>query len=153
MALPVRAYRKDIALMVAFNPQTPAAFTTFCGATGVSFSLTNEIQTERVADCDDLEAAIQTVKSYGAQDVSISINGTWARQNHNLAFRWAKDQLTLPFRLHFANAAVGDIEYLDGVAMLRDFTLDNIMNIDGATVSRSITLEVDGGVEETLRAV
>ena len=58
MALPDRAYRKDIALMVAFNPQQPATFTTFCGATGVSFSLSNEIQSERVADCDDLEAAV-----------------------------------------------------------------------------------------------
>ena len=32
MALPVRAYRKDIALMVAFNPAQPSQFTTFCGA-------------------------------------------------------------------------------------------------------------------------
>ena len=67
MALPVRAYRKDIALMVAFNPAQPSQFTTFCGATSVSFSLTNEIQTERVADCDDLTAAVQTIKEYGAE--------------------------------------------------------------------------------------
>ena len=150
MALPVRAYRKDIALMVAFNPAQPAQFTTFCGATSVSFSLTNEIQTERVADCDDLTAAVQTIKEYGAQDVSATINGTWARQNHTLAWRWAKDQLRLPVRLHFANAEAGDIEYIDGVALLSGFTLDNIMNIDGATVSRNITIEFDGGSEETL---
>ena len=152
MALPDRAYRKDIALMVAFNPQQPATFTTFCGATGVSFSLSNEIQSERVADCDDLEAAVQTIKSYGAQDVSATINGTWARQNHTLAWRWAKDQLRLPVRLHFANAGVGDIEYIDGIALLSGFTLDNIMNIDGATVSRNITIEFDGCIEETIKA-
>ena len=113
MALTTRAFRGDIVVMVNWSG-TGSTYTNFCGATGGTLTVSNEIRTEQVGDCDDWSAPIQTLKKPGAQNWTMSIDGTWAAQNNRQVIDWAVDQTLLPVRVHFVNAPAGDYEYFDG---------------------------------------
>jgi len=143
MALPTRAGRGDIVLMVNWAG-TGTTFTNFCGASGITLTLNNEIQSENVGDCLDWTLPVVVVKEYGAQNASATINGTWAAENNDDVLLWALEQKKLPVRIHFVNAAVGKIEYLDGVAMLASTDISDIGNVTGAKVSRALQIEFDG---------
>lgn len=144
MALPTRAYRGDIVVMVATNAVAPYTYTALCGATAVTLTISNEITSERVADCTDWTLPPQTIKGFGAQNTTATVNGIWARENHERMLDWALTQKKLAVRFSFAGVAVGDTQYIDGLAMLSEFGLDNIGNVDGNAVARTLNLEFDG---------
>lgn len=149
MAKPTLAYRGDVIVMVAFDPAQPDTFTNFCGATGISLEITNEIISEKIGDCDDWSAVIETVKAYGGQDAKASFNGKWAKQNHSKVLRWVVDQMKLPVRIHFVNVEVGEVEYIDGTALATSTDLGEIGNVDGNSISRNLSVEFDGTVALT----
>jgi hypothetical protein len=151
MALPTRAYRGDIVVMVATNTTAPYTYAALCGATSVTLTISNEITSERVADCQDWTLPPQTIKGYGAQNVTATVNGIWARENHERMLNWAASQEKLPVRFSFANVGAGETQYIDGIAMLSEFGLDNIGNVDGNAVARTISLEFDGSPTFTKR--
>lgn len=149
MALPTRAFRGDIVVMVNWAG-TGTTYTNFCGATGGTLTVSNEIRSEQVGDCDDWSAPIQTLKKPGAQNWTMSIDGTWAAQNNRQVIDWAVNQTLLPVRVHFVNAVTGQYEYFDGDAYLSGLDISGIGNITGDAVTRSIQIEFDGTPELTL---
>ncbi|MEE2860841.1 MAG: phage tail tube protein [Pseudomonadota bacterium] len=149
MALPVLHYRGDMVLMAALDPASPAVFANFCGATGVTISVSNNMQEVQTGDCEDWNLPIQTLVAYGAQTVTMTINAQLARGNRDRILRWAVDQLEIPLRLHIVDAASGEIEYVDGIGMLGDFGLDGIGNTEGAVITTSLTIRFKTGVEFT----
>ncbi|TRD21911.1 hypothetical protein [Palleronia caenipelagi] len=152
MGNPTLAYRGDILVMVAFDPEIPNAFVNFCGATGISLEITNEILSEKIGDCEDWSASIQTIKAYGAQDSRATFNGKWAQQNHGKVLRWVLDQKMLPVRVHFVTAGAGDVEYIDGIALATSTELGDIGNVEGNSISRNLSLEFSGKLTLTDKA-
>ena len=151
MTLPNIGTRKDAVVMIAFDTNSPSTFTNACGCKNFNIDVNNEIHSEKVGDCEDWEKPIETLKSYSAQNVTASMDATWSSKTHVKMSAWAMNQLYLPVRIHFPFAASGEIEYYDGVALLTSLNIANIGNTDGAPITESISLEFDGGLQETLK--
>jgi hypothetical protein len=149
MSEPNLAYRGDIVVMVAFDPAKPNDFINFCGSTGISLEITNEIVSEKVGDCQDWSAKVKVLKKYGAQDAKATFNGKWAKQNHSKVLRWAVDQMELPVRVHYVGVAAGEVEYLAGKALCTSTDLGDIGNLEGNSVTRNLSIEFNGGIELT----
>lgn len=150
MAAPVLHKRGDIVVMVAFLPATPTVWTNFCGATGISLNIENAVNETNVGDCEDWTLPIQTVRDYGAQSVSMTINAQLARSNRDRLLRWAHGQLVLPVRTHFVNAIAGEVRYIDGRAMLPTLNLENIGSTEqNAVVTTTLNLSFQDGVTFT----
>ena len=62
MAIPSLQYRKDLVVMVAWDPATPLVYTNWCGATSISLTVTNATNEQTVADCDDWSLPAQIIK-------------------------------------------------------------------------------------------
>lgn len=149
MALPVLSYRGDMVLMAALDPLSPTVFSNFCGANGVTVSVSNNMQETQVADCEDWNLPVQTLVAYGAQTVTMTVNAQLARSNRDRLLRWAVDQLEVPLRLHIIDAQAGEIEYVDGIGMLGEYGIDGIGNTDGAVITSTLTIRFKTGVEFT----
>lgn len=150
MALPVLQHRGDMVVMVAWDPAAPAQWTNFCGATGISLSIENAVSETQVGDCDDWSLPVETVVAFGAQSVTMTINAQLARSNRNRLLRWAKDQLILPIRTHIVDAAVGEVEYIDGLGMLPTLNIDNIGSTEqNAVITTTLNLRFQNGVTFT----
>ena len=149
MAVPSLHYRGDIIVMVDWDGVLPATFTNFCGANGVSLTIDNAIQETQVGDCDDWTLPIQTQLAYGAQSVAMTVNAQLAKSNRDRLLRWAKDQLTLPIRIHIVDAATGEVEYIDGDGMLPSLGVEGIANTDGAVITTTLNIRFKDGVEFT----
>lgn len=146
--------RGDIVVMVALDPTasptSPTYYTNFCGATGISLNIENSISETNVGDCEDWTLPIQTVLDYGAQTVGMTINAQLARSNRDKLLRWAKDQLILPVRTFFVDAAPGEVEYVDGMGMLPTLNIENIGSTEqNAVVTTTLNLRFQEGVEFT----
>lgn len=148
MAIPVMHKRGDIVVMVAWD--APETFVNFCGATGISMNIENAVGETPVGDCDDWSLPIQNIAAYGAQTVTMTINATLARTNRDKLLRWAKDQMILPVRVHLVDADVGEVEYIDGAAMLPTLGIENIGSTEAnAVITTTLTIRFESGVEFT----
>lgn len=127
---------------------TPAVWTTWCGATSAEFSMNNEIIATKVRDCTDLTKAIKTVKKYGAQDVTISIDANWTPALSQKTYMWAKEQETHNVRLRWPNAAVGQISEVSGSSLLEGLTLGGILNVEGDVITEQVNLQISGSLGE-----
>jgi len=135
--------------MAAWTAAEPLVWTNFCGADGVTLTIDNAIQETQAGDCDDWSLPVQTLLAYGAQSVSMTVNAQLARSNRDKLLRWAKDQLTVPIRVHIVNAPTGEVEYIDGEGMLPSLGLDGIANTDGAVIRTTLNIRFKEGVEFT----
>lgn len=145
MATPKTGGRAAAVVMVEFDQAgAPGVYTNWCGATNFSLSIDNEIQSEKIGDCDDWSAPIVTEKEYSGQDITASMDATWAGVMHKKTSDWAVDQLKLKVRLHFTDVAVGEIEYYDGTALLKGLKVDNIGNVDAKKITESVSLDFSG---------
>lgn len=153
MALPKTGGRGAAVVMVEFDPVTSAGiYTNWCGAKNFSLSIQNEVQSEKVGDCDDWSAPVVTVKEYSGQNITASMDGTWTSATHAKTSDWALNQKKLNVRIHFPDALAGEIEYYDGVAMLAGLDLGEIGNVDGNKITESVSLEFDGKLTTTAKA-
>ena len=150
MAIPNLQYRKDLVVMVAWNATTPAVYTNWCGATGISLSINNNISEQTVADCEDWSLPAQIIRAYGAQSVTATINASLTRAGRDALIRAALDQRELPIRFHLIDADAGEIEYIDGIGLLPTLSIDNIGSTDdNAVITYTLNISFKDGVELT----
>ncbi|MDN3712128.1 hypothetical protein QWZ10_10555 [Paracoccus cavernae] len=150
MAIPNLQYRKDLVVMVAWDAATPLTYTNWCGASGISLSITNAISEQTVADCDDWALPAQVIRAYGAQSVAATVNASLTRLGRDALIRAALDQRELPIRFHLVEAEAGEIQYIDGVGLLPQLNLDNIGSTDdNAVITYTLNISFKDGVELT----
>lgn len=150
MAIPSLQYRKDLVVMVAWNPATPLVYTNWCGATSIGLSITNNISEQTVADCDDWSLPAQVIRAYGAQSVTATVNASLTKAGRDQLIRAALDQRELPIRFHLIEAETGEIEYIDGVGLLPSLNIDNIGSTDdNAVITYTLNISFKDGVELT----
>lgn len=153
MALPQTGGRGAAVVMVEFDPTGNAGvYTNWCGAKNFSLSIQNEIQSDKVGDCQDWDLPVATLKEYSGQNITASMDATWASATHALTSDWALNQKKLNVRIHFPGAQTGEVEYYDGLALLGGLDLGEIGNVDGNKITESINLEFDGRLTSTAKA-
>ena len=77
-------------------------------------------------------------------------NASLTRAGRDALIRAAHAQRELPIRFHFVDAAVGEIEYIDGVGLLPSLSIDNIGSVDdNAVISYTLNISFKDGVELT----
>ena len=143
--------RKDIVVSVKWVDGA-GDFTNWCGARNFSLSLTNETGSNKVGDCDDWSKPALTRRYYSGQDVTATMDATYAKSWHPKVSEWAREQRSLRVRISFPGAAAGDIEYYVGTALLTSLELGGIGNLDGEPVTENVSLEFDGGLEVQIKA-
>lgn len=147
MATPVLGTRGSIVVQVEFDPDGAAGtYTNWCGTTGFSFNIANEVISTNVGDCDDWGLPIATNKSYGPQNVTASMEASWTAAVHAETSDWALNQKTLNVRILFLDAVAGQVANYDGAALLSGLDLGNIGNTDGTPQTESVTLEFSGAI-------
>lgn len=147
MAIPQLNYRGDMVVMTDWESND--TFVPFCGASSISISWENAIQEVTVTDCNDWTLAAKTIASYGAQTVTMTINATLAKSNSNYIIRWANDQMIVPVRIYIVGAPTGQVEYIDGIAMLPTYSMDNMGSPDNVPISAALNLRMKDGVTLT----
>lgn len=150
MALPVTGGRSAAVVQVEFDPVGAAGvYTNWCGAKNFSLSIQNEVQSEKVGDCDDWAAPVVTVKEYSGQNITATMDATWTSATHRLTGDWALTQKKLNVRINFPGAGTGEVEFYDGLAMLSGLDLGEIGNVDGNKITENVSLEFDGTLTST----
>lgn len=152
MALPTLSYRGDMIVMVDWTATSGSPGTTwvnFCGANGIDLTIDNAVQETVTADCADWTLPPVTVAAYGAQTVTMSISASLAKENRDKLLRWAKDQLIRPVRVSIIGAASGEVEFIDGLAMLPSLSLGGLANTDNSPLTTTLNLRFRDGVSFT----
>ena len=152
MALPNLQYRGDIVVMADWTATdgVGATYTNWCGATGISLALTNNINETTVADCDDWSLPAQVIRAYGAQSVTATVAASLTRAGRDNLIRAVLGQRELPLRFHLVGAESGEIQYIDGVGLLPQLNIDNIGSPDdNAVITYSLNISFKDGVELT----
>lgn len=153
MTLPQTGGRGAAVVMVEFDPVGNAGtYTNWCGAKNFNLSIQNEIQSEKVGDCDDWDAPVANVKEYSGQNITASMDATWTSATHAKTSDWALNQKKLNVRIHFPGSIAGEVEYYDGVSLLAGLDLGEIGNVDGNKITESVSLEFDGKLLVTTKA-
>ena len=152
MALPNLQYRGDVVVMADWTATdgVGVTYTNWCGATGISLALTNNINETTVADCDDWSLPAQVIRAYGAQSVTATVAASLTRAGRDGLIRAVLGQRELPLRFHLVGAASGEIQYIDGVGLLPQLNIDNIGSPDdNAVITYSLNISFKDGVELT----
>ena len=152
MALPNLQYRGDVVVMADWTATdgVGVTYTNWCGATGISLALTNNINETTVADCDDWSLPAQVIRAYGAQSVTATVAASLTRAGRDNLIRAVLGQRELPLRFHLVGAASGEIQYIDGVGLLPQLNIDNIGSPDdNAVITYSLNISFKDGVELT----
>ena len=152
MALPNLQYRGDIVVMADWTATdgVGVTYTNWCGATGISLALTNNINETTVADCDDWSLPAQVIRAYGAQSVTATVAASLTRAGRDNLIRAVLGQRELPLRFHLVGAASGEIQYIDGVGLLPQLNIDNIGSPDdNAVITYSLNISFKDGVDLT----
>ena len=152
MALPNLQYRGDIVVMADWTATdgVGVTYTNWCGATGISLALTNNINETTVADCDDWSLPAQVIRAYGAQSVTATVAASLTRAGRDNLIRAVLGQRELPLRFHLVGAESGEIQYIDGVGLLPQLNIDNIGSPDdNAVITYSLNVSFKDGVEMT----
>lgn len=152
MALPNLQYRGDVVVMADWTATdgVGVTYTNWCGATGISIALTNNINETTVADCDDWSLPAQVIRAYGAQSVTATVAASLTRAGRDNLIRAVLGQRELPLRFHLVGAASGEIQYIDGVGLLPQLNIDNIGSPDdNAVITYSLNISFKDGVDLT----
>ena len=152
MALPNLQYRGDVVVMADWTATdgVGVTYTNWCGATGISLALTNNINETTVADCDDWSLPAQVIRAYGAQSVTATVAASLTRAGRDNLIRAVLGQRELPLRFHLVGAESGEIQYIDGVGLLPQLNIDNIGSPDdNAVITYSLNVSFKDGVELT----
>ena len=152
MALPNLQYRGDIVVMADWTATdgVGVTYTNWCGATGISLALTNNINETTVADCDDWSLPAQVIRAYGAQSVTATVAASLTRAGRDNLIRAVLGQRELPLRFHLVGAESGEIQYIDGVGLLPQLNIDNIGSPDdNAVITYSLNISFKDGVDLT----
>ena len=148
MALPQLQYRKDVVVMADWDGT--GTYTNWCGASGISLNITNNMSEQTIADCDDWSLPAVIVVAYGAQSVTATINASLTKAGRDKLLRAVKDQKELPIRFHLIDAAPGEVQYIDGVGLLPGLDIGGIGSTeDTAVITYTLNIRFKEGVEFT----
>ena len=152
MALPNLQYRGEVVVMADWTATdgVGVTYTNWCGATGISLALTNNINETTVADCDDWSLPAQVIRAYGAQSVTATVAASLTRAGRDNLIRAVLGQRELPLRFHLVGAESGEIQYIDGDGLLPQLNIDNIGSPDdNAVITYSLNISFKDGVDLT----
>lgn len=154
MATPNLGGRGDCVVSVEFDPAgSPGVYTKWCGAKNFDLGLTNEFSEEKVGDCEDWDAPVQTISVPSGQTISASMDATWVSAFHVQTSDWGLNQKALKVLVEFPQALVGQVKQYDMTAYIEGLNLGNIGNTEGGVVTENVTLKVTGGLQRTLKTV
>lgn len=137
---PITAAFPDFILEV--ETETAGTFTKVCGLTQRGINRQHNMQTTEVPqDCDDESLPSAIERAVQSSEVTISANGIWAAQSHEMMMDWWYNGEVKNIRIQHVKAAVGDTEYEAGPAYL--VNLNNAVE-KGQKVSADIEIQFDG---------
>jgi hypothetical protein len=127
----------------------PIVWTKICGITTRGINRTSNMQTSEVPYCDDETLPSALERAVQSQEVTISGNGVWAAQSHEMMLDWWYSGATKIIRVQHVNAAVGDTEYETGNAYL--VSLNN-QGEKGQKKTAELEIQFDGIPTRTAKA-
>ena len=117
MARPVTAKFSERVIHLG-DGADPEVFAPICGLTTKGLTVTNNTQSTPVPDCIDEDLPAFEEKSTDTQSASIAGTGVWTKERHNEMLDWALKGDERNIRYQFVNVTSGDVEFLDGPAIL-----------------------------------
>jgi hypothetical protein len=140
MAAPVTATFDKFTLEV--ETDTPGTYAVLCGLKDLTYSRTAEVNTIEVpADCTDESLPYAREKDVRSLEFVIEGQMVWAQQSHETLLAWFYTGATKNVRLRHVNAAVGDVEYETGAALLTNLS---VSRTKGDKVNGEFRIEFDG---------
>lgn len=120
---------------------TPGTFATICGLMDVKITRVLNVGVTEVPDCDD--ESIPSSEEIDAMSISVSVDasGVWARDSASMMLEWFYSASMKKIRLVNSKAAVGDLDFEAGDALL--VGLDH-SRTKGKKVSAEVKLRFDG---------
>lgn len=147
MTLATTAKFSEMALHVETN--TPGTYAAVCGLVDVEFTFTSETADAQIPNCADESLPHEIMREVVATDWSASASGVWAQTSHEMLMQWALTGATKNVRFIYTKAAVGDVEFITGPAILTSLTH---ARSKGQRVSASLQIVKAGPVTTTDQA-
>ena len=101
---------------------TPGTFTPICGLVGSEFTFTNETAEAQIPNCVNEALPHEIVREVVSTDWSVSASGVWSRESHERLYQWYATGAIINVRFIYQAAAVGDVEFITGPAILTSLT-------------------------------
>lgn len=113
-----------------------------------NFTATFQAQTGRdeIPDCTDESLPNYVQKFVNAVDLVVSGTGKWAQESHETLLQWMLTGALKYARVGYLNAAIGDVEYVSGQAILTQLVDERDKNM---AVNRNIQVEWSGALTTT----
>jgi predicted secreted protein len=144
MALATTAKFNEMALHLETN--TPGTYAAICGLVGVEFTFTNETGEAMIPDCGNDALPMEIERETISTDWSASATGVWSAESHEVLLQWAITGAVKNVRFIYSKAAVGDVEFITGPAILTSLSH---AREKGQRVSASLSLVKAGAVATT----
>jgi predicted secreted protein len=97
---------------------TPGTYAAICGLIGVTFTFTSETADAQIPNCTNEALPHEIVREVISTDWSCSATGVWARESHERLLQLALTGAIVNARFIYTAAAVGDVEFITGPAIL-----------------------------------
>lgn len=111
-------------------------FTAPCGFTQKALTISADVATENIPDCDDPDAPAWTGRNVTSLSASVSGSGVLAAESYDVWVERMTDAVSFPVRVQ-----VGDLGWWQGLAILSNIT--HTANL-GPKVEASVSLDSDG---------
>lgn len=144
MALATTAKFSEMALHL--ETSTPGTYAAICGLVGVEFTFTNETADAQIPDCSDESLPHEIQREVVSTDWSVSATGVWSQESHEAILQWALTGAVKNVRMIYSKAAVGDVEFITGPAILTSL---GHAREKGQRVSASLQIVKAGAVTTT----
>jgi predicted secreted protein len=147
MALATTAKFSEMALHIETG--TPGPYAAVCGLVGVEFTISNETADSQIPDCGDESLPHEIIRETVSTDWSASATGVWASESHEAMLQWALTGATKNVRIIYSKAAVGDVVFVTGPAILTSLSH---AREKGQRITAAIQLVKAGAVTTTDQA-
>lgn len=98
---------------------TPGTYSFLCGFTSKSLDINNTTASTVVPDCASEDAPAYSEEEVVSQSVTFKGTGVFPREKAKEILEWALNGTSRSARVYTGKAIVGDIEYLQGLAILK----------------------------------
>lgn len=112
----------------------PEVFTAICGLTSKGINFNTETNTVEVPDCADEDMPAYKEQGPKSYEVTLTGSGMWAKESHGILIDWWKSGASKNIKVQYAQAAVGDAEFVNGPAIITSL---------GATVEKGGRLSAE----------
>ena len=104
--------------------ESTEVFAPLCGVTQKNISYSSDTVETKMPDCTNED--LPSFKEYGVEAIGIAIScsGKWTVQAHGTIIDWWKGAAPKNIKVQYVDAASGDIEFVNGPAILANLTHD-----------------------------